>query len=229
MKQGGIKGLWWKLTGAVLFLYTIIGGLLIEVPDVDRLHDAIRNLFYHVPLWFGMTLILLISLVYSIRHLRKPTERFDLIAVECVNVGVVFGILGFITGTIWGSYSWGNISFFLREEPKVLAALAGVLVYLAYLVLRGSINEEQKRGRISAVYNIFAYVMFIVFIMVVPRMVEESLHPGNGGNPGLDVNDSDHTLKLVFYPAVVAYLLIGSWLVDIRVRTRALKNRILEK
>lgn len=214
------------MTAAILFLYTIIAGLLIVVPDVDRLHEAIRNLFYHVPLWFGMVLILLVSLIYSIKYLRKPNPRYDWIAVECVNVGIVFGILGFLTGMIWGSYSWGNVSFFLKQEPKVLAALAGIIVYMAYLVLRGSLNEEQKRGRISAVYNIFAFVMYNVLIMVIPRMIEDSLHPGNGGNPALNIFDSDHTLKLVFYPAVFAYTLIGIWFVNIRIRMRAVRNEM---
>ena len=92
-----------------------------------------------------------------------------------------------------------------------------------YTVLRGSMDDEEKRARVSAVYNIFAFVMFMVFIMVLPRMTD-SLHPGNGGNPGFGGYDLNNTMKLVFYPAVAGWTLLGVWLVNIRVRMRSLMD-----
>lgn len=98
-----------------------------------------------------------------------------------------------------------------------------MLVYLAYLVLRGSIDEDQKRGRISAVYNIFAYPIMIALLFVLPRMTD-SLHPGNGGNPGFSSYDLDSRLRVVFYPAVLGWILIGVWIMQIRVRIKKIAN-----
>jgi heme exporter protein C len=92
-----------------------------------------------------------------------------------------------------------------------------MLTYLAYLVLRGSLDDEQKRARLSAVYNIFAYVMMIVLIMILPRMTD-SLHPGNGGNPAFGKYDMDNMMRLIFYPAVIGWTLLGAWLVNLQVR-----------
>jgi heme exporter protein C len=65
----------------------------------------------------------------------------------------------------------------------------------------------------------------LVFIMVLPRLTD-SLHPGNGGNPGFNSYDLDNDLRKVFYPAVIGWSLLAVWITEIRVRIKrlALKN-----
>ena len=221
-----MKRNWWKILCVVLFLYAVIYGLTIEVPDLNRLHQTIRNLFYHVPLWFGMIFILLISFIYSIRYLSSGKEEHDIVAIESVKVGLLFGILGFITGSFWGNYSWGEISAWLTSEPRSLASMIAMLFYVAYIILRGSLEEMTKRAKISAVYNVFAFVLYLLFIIVVPRLTE-SLHPGAGGNPGFNIYDSDNNLKVVLYPAWMAYMLLALWITNIRVRMRKIELKTL--
>ena len=69
-----IKLKWWKILTIVLVIYTLIAGLLMPVPRLAILHETIRNLYYHVPMWFGMIAILAASVWYSIVYLRT----FDL-------------------------------------------------------------------------------------------------------------------------------------------------------
>ena len=64
--------------GAVLVLYTIIAGLLVDVPKLPILNETIRNLYFHVTMWFGMIFILTGSLVYSIRYLSSNNPIFDI-------------------------------------------------------------------------------------------------------------------------------------------------------
>lgn len=216
---------WWKALCFVLFMYSVIYGLLIDIPDLERLHQALRNLFFHVPLWFSMIFILLLSLIYSIRYLRNGRAIDDLKARESVHVGLLFGILGFATGTVWGNYSWGDASAWLINEPRSLAAMIAMLFYFAYFILRGSIEEESKRGKVAAVYNIFSYVMYISFVIVIPRMVQ-SLHPGVGGNPGFNVYDTDNNLKLVLYPAWLSFMMLAYWFFTIRVRMKKIEEQL---
>lgn len=211
---------WWKWLSVILVMYSLIAGLLIDVPKLPILHETIRNLFYHVTQWFGMMLILTASLVYSIRHLMKGDMRSDRIASESINVALFMGVLGMATGALWGKFTWNA---WWPNDPKMNGVAMGMLVYLAYVVLRGSMDEEQRRGRVAAVYNIFAYVMFMVFIMVLPRLTD-SLHPGNGGNPGFGGYDLNDNMRRVFYPAIIGYTLLGAWLIDLRVRLLNLKE-----
>jgi heme exporter protein C len=58
-QKAGIMGIaWWKWFSIVLVLYSLIVGMLIDVPELPILHESIRNLFYHVTQWFGMMIIL---------------------------------------------------------------------------------------------------------------------------------------------------------------------------
>ena len=94
-----------------------------------------------------------------------------------------------------------------------------MLTYLAYIILRGSIEDEHRKAKVAAVYNIFAWVMMILFIMVIPRL-NDSLHPGNGGNPAFGSYDMDNTMRIVFYPAVIGWILIGAWITSIKIRIK---------
>ncbi len=211
---------WWKWLSIILISYSLIVGMLIEVPALPILNESIRNLFYHVTQWFGMMILLTVSLVYSIRHLIKGKMTTDRMAAESVNVALFMGVIGILTGSLWAKFTWGA---WWTNDPKLNGVAMGMLVYLAYIVLRGSMDEEQKRARVAAVYNIFAYVMFMVFIMVLPRLTD-SLHPGNGGNPGFGGYDLNNSMKLVFYPAVIGWTLLGVWLVNLRVRIGQLES-----
>jgi heme exporter protein C len=97
-----------------------------------------------------------------------------------------------------------------------------MLMYMAYLILRGSFDDEQRRSRISAVYNIFAFAVFVPLIFIVPRLTD-SLHPGNGGNPAFGKYDMDNNVRMVFYPAVIGFTLLGVWITELRVRLRRIK------
>jgi len=212
---------WWKVLASVLVLYSLITGFLLDVPHLPILHESIRNLYFHVPMWFTMIVLYLVSVIYSIKHLGSNNELDDLMAVEFVNAGVVFGFLGLVTGMIWANFTWGDP---WPNDPKLNSAAISTLMYLAYLVLRNSMEEEQKRARISAIYNIFAFPVMIVLLFILPRMTD-SLHPGNGGNPGFGAYDLDSRMRLVFYPACLGWILLGVWIATLRFRIRRLENK----
>ncbi len=212
---------WWKALAVILVLYTIIAGLLSDVPRLPILNESIRNLYFHVPMWFAMIIIYLVSVIYSIKYLAGSREKDDLIAVESVNTGIVFGFLGLATGMVWANYTWGAP---WPNDPKLNGSAIATLVYLAYIVLRGSLDEEQKRAKISAIYNVFAFPVMIVLLFILPRLTD-SLHPGNGGNPGFSAYDLDARMRGVFYPAVLGWILVSVWIMTLRYRIRQIENK----
>lgn len=213
---------WWKIFTAILLIYVVYAGLLFDVPRLVILNETIRVLHFHVPMWFGMILILLASAVYAVKYLLNPSVKNDVYSVELANIGVLFGVLGIVTGMIWANYTWGEP---WSNDPKQNASAIGLLIYFAYFVLRGSIEDETTKARISAIYNIFAFAVLIPLLFILPRMTD-SLHPGNGGNPGFNAYDLDNNLKKVFYSAVVAWTLLGFWIASVRIRMRILKQYI---
>jgi heme exporter protein C len=219
MKQG-----WWKIAAVVLLVYTIIGGLLFEVPRLAIVNETIRALYFHVPMWFAMVVLFLLSTVNSVRYLRNPSFKNDCFAVEFANTGLIFGLLGIFTGMIWANYTWGSP---WHGDPKQNGAAIALLVYLAYFVLRGSIENEEQRARLSAVYNIFAFAAMIPLIFIIPRM-QDSMHPGSGGNPGFNMYDLDSKMRMVFYPACIGWILLGGWIATVRIRIRMAEEKINE-
>lgn len=218
-----MKKNWWKIIAIVFVLYTIVAGFLVPVPDLPVLNETIRNLYFHVPMWFSMMTILFVSLWHSIKYLSKSNIQNDLIANQAAQIGMLAGTLGLVTGSVWAKHTW--LAWWVADA-KLNGAAITMLIYLAYFVLRGSIDEEQKRARIAAVYNIFAYVLLIVFLMILPRMTD-SLHPGNGGNPGFGGYDLDNNMKIVFYPAVFGWILLFVWIFTLKVRIEKLKRKKL--
>lgn len=210
---------WWKILGVVLVLYSIIGGLLFPVPQLNILNETIRNLYFHVTMWFSMIFLMLFSMIQSIRYLNGMDRTRDIKAETLASTGMFMGILGLVTGMIWAQFTWGT---FWVNDPKLNGTAVTMLIYLAYFILRNSIENEDSRGRIAAIYNIIAFVMMIVFIGVLPRMTD-SLHPGNGGNPAFGNYDLDSNMRMVFYPAVIGWILIGSWIAQLRYRIKVLE------
>lgn len=205
---------WWKITGVMLVLSTLFTGFLLPVPALPILHETIRNLYFHVPMCMAMLVVFKISIFGSLMYLRTGDQRYDLLSLECVKVGLFFYILGLLSGMLWAKYTWGD---YWSNDPKQNSAAIGALLYSAYLVLRNSIEEEQKRGRIAAIYNIFAFPIMIVLLFVLPRMTD-SLHPGNGGNPAFGKYDLDNGMKLAFYPAMLGWSFLAVWIATIRFR-----------
>jgi heme exporter protein C len=177
-------------------------------------------------MWFVMMLLFTISVVYSIKYLRHQRLRDDIYAVNFAKVGILFGVLGYITGALWASYTWTEYASKTQifTEPKLTGAAIALLVYFAYLVLRGSVTDIDKRARISAVYNIFAYAVLFPTIWILPRLLE-SLHPGKEGNPALNFNDLDGRLRIVWYPAIVGWLLLGIWFTTLKIRMDLIKEK----
>ena len=202
--------------------YAILGGLLFDVPRLHILNETIRNLHFHVTMWFGMVILLTTSMIYAIKYLRKGDIKFDDRSIEFAKVGVLFGVLGIITGALWANFTWGEP---WSGDAKQNAAAITLLIYFAYLVLRNSLQDEQQKARVSAVYNIFAYAAMIPLLFILPRLSPDSLHPGNGGNPGFNFYDLDSKLRIVFYPAIIGWTLIGAWIASLQVRARAVNRK----
>ncbi len=216
---------WWKVLAIILLAYTIVAGLLFEVPRLPILNETIRALYFHVTMWFGMILMLMVAVAYSVKYLRSGNLKDDDVALEFTNAAILFGVLGIVTGMLWAKFTWGD---YWSGDPKQNAAAIGLLMYFAYLILRNSLTDVHQRARIGAVYNIFAFAAFIPLIFILPRLTD-SLHPGNGGNPGFNAYDMDSKLRMVFYPAVIAWTLLGVWLSNLRIRAKRLERKLEDK
>ena len=213
-----LKKNYWKIACMLLLIYTIWAGFMGKVPRQAILNETVRNLYFHVTMWFAMIFLLGTSVYHSIQYLRKSDIKSDVISNSYVETGLVFATLGLVTGSLWAKFTWGD---WWTNDPKLNSVAIGLLIYLAYGLVRSSMPDEQQKARISNVYNIFAFVIFMILIWILPRMTD-SLHPGNGGNPGFSKYDLDSNMRMVFYPAIIGWTILGYWIANLRIRIKKL-------
>ncbi|MEO0626185.1 MAG: cytochrome c biogenesis protein CcsA, partial [Bacteroidota bacterium] len=204
------------------------------------IEETIRNTYFHVALWLAMVILFAAAVVYAIRYLRfqkraengemlpeinglDVRQRADLWSMALTEAGLLLGVLGLITGFLWAKYTWGS---YWSGDIKQYTTMIALLIYSAYFILRVSFSEPEQRGRISAAYNIFAFVLLIPLIYILPRLSGNSLHPGNAGNPAFGSQDLDGTMRMVFYPAVLGWTLLACWMASLRFRISHMETQI---
>ncbi len=169
---------WWKILSFILLFYTFTAGFLGGVPVKPILNETIRNLYFHVAMWFGMMIFFIISVSYSVKYLRYNKLTDDIYAVEFARSRNRFWFFGtchrFSLGKIY-------LGCFLEQRSKTIgsgysaANLPGILRSQKFFD-----GCETNLHGISAVYNVFAFAMLFPTIWIIPRLVE-SLHPGGMG------------------------------------------------
>lgn len=212
----------WKIAVAIWLTIVIIAGFLIRIPLIPILEETARNLFLHVPMWMTMSVCFTIGFVYSIRYLSSNNIEMDHKAAAATQVGIFFGIAGLLTGSLWARFTWG--AWWTFAEPKMNMAALALLIYVGYFMLRGAFDDDIKRARLSAVFNIFAATTIPFLLYILPRQLP-SLHPGADGNPAFSEMTAPE-LRIIFYPAVIGFIGLGIWLYDIAHRSNRLRYNL---
>ena len=142
------------VTSIVLLL--IATGMVFFYAPIEKVMGLVQKVFYfHVATaWVGMVSFGLAAVV-GIIYLIKKDERFDLISVASVEIGLVFTMICLISGSIWARPIWNA---WWTWDPRLTTVTIMELVYFAYLMLRNGIEEPERRARFGAVYAIIGFV-----------------------------------------------------------------------
>ncbi len=192
-------------------------------PSRNILYESIRNLLYHVPMWFSMMLLLGLSMVFAMKYLSSQNLMHDFYSEAFTKVAILNGILGCVTGAVWARVTWQ--SWWPAEDPKLNGVAIGMLMYLAYLILRSSIKDRYQKARISSVYSVLIYPIFIALIAIMPKLSQTSLHPGTGGSVGFNKYDLDNTLRFYFYPAILGWIGLFYYIATLKIRLTLIEKK----
>ena len=241
----------YKVLGVGLVLYALIMGLITELPVMGSLGQSNRNIFYHVPTWFAVIVMMGVSVMSSIRYLRMtdpdfetksttlPLAFIDVKASESAKVGVLFNVLGLVTGMVWSRVTWSahlpanRFDAWWIWDPIQICALVSLLIYLAYFLLRSTFQDEEQKAKISAVYNIFAFVTLIPLYFIIPKMLPGA-HPtaansDAGGGSFVMGGKLGGDFSIIFWPSIVGFILLGYWLYELKMRTAIAEIRLSEE
>jgi len=207
----------------------VVAGFLGEIPQLDILEQSARNLYFHVPMWFTLMGATLVSAYHSVRYLQTGDRMRDLRAREAAWLALLFGLLGIVTGMVWARFTWYvGTGKWWNFDPKQSMAAVLLLIYGAYFVLRDSIKDRDTRGRIAAVYNLFAVTTMPFLLYIIPRQLP-SLHPGGEGSPAFTQTDLAPAMRWVFYPSVLGFLGLFWLLYTQRVRLAWIRDQLRDE
>jgi heme exporter protein C len=180
-----------------------------------------RILFFHVPMAWTSFVAFIAAGVYSVLYLwggRRP--RHDRAALASVEIGLLFGVLATVTGALWARIMWGA---WWNWDPRQTSIIMALLFNGAYLALRDSLEDAEKRSRLAAAYAALGLVVTPFFFFVVPR-ITYSLHPDAVINTRGKVDMEPHML-LVLLAGAAGFTALFFWLLNLRTRLLALADR----
>jgi heme exporter protein C len=150
-----------------------LGLALLWLPEVKD--DPAFPIFYvHVPVALTAYACFGWAAWKALRLLWTGEQRYDLESYTAVHMGVIFGVLTLVTGSIWARFTWGH--WWLWSERQLTLFLILFLFYSAYFMLRYSTEPGPRRARMSAVYALFGVVLIPVSFLAI-RLAEGLIHP----------------------------------------------------
>jgi heme exporter protein C len=159
---------------AAAFLVAGLALALFWAPE-DADQGISQKIFYvHVPVALTAYAAFGWGAWKALRLLWTGGDRYDLESYTAVHMGVIFGVLTLVTGSIWAKISWGQ--WWVWSERQLTLFLILFLFYSAYFMLRYSIDPGPRRARTSAVYALFGVALIPVSFLAI-RLAEDLIHP----------------------------------------------------
>jgi heme exporter protein C len=117
--------------------------------------DVQRIFYFHVAsAWVGF-LAFFVTFLASLVYLARGKRGWDIVAASSVDIGLAFIAATVVTGSLWARPVWGT---YWTWEPRLTISAVQLLIYVAYRMLRRSIDDPERRGRFAAVYGVAAFV-----------------------------------------------------------------------
>ena len=224
----------WKIFLFLLLAFVSIAGIAFpivekpsawyEFPLIPGLEENAKIIFFHVPTAWLLVIAFLMSTIYSFRYLRNKNLDEDAKAYSAAQLGMVFSILATVTGAVWAKFAWGQ---FWSWDPRQTSIFAILLIYGALFALRSSIESEDKRATLSAVYSLIAFVTVPFFIFIMPRIMK-GLHPGSADDsnagPVIDFQ-MNSSMQLIFFLSLIGFTILYFWMWRIGYKAIIIKDK----
>ena len=201
--------------------------LVMLYAPIELTMGRVQKVFYfHVAAsWTGM-LGFLVATVAAIAYLKTNVLRWDTASLAGVEIGMVFIALGIISGSIWARPVWNT---WWTWDPRLTTTLIMELIYSAYLLLRGGVDDPIRRARLSAVYAIVGFTSVpLTFISI---RVFRTIHPVLVGSsdPSLGTFAMSPRMQAAFFGSLAAFTLLFIALYWHRYRLGTAQSLVVQK
>lgn len=225
----------WKSFLFILLCFVSVAGIAFPIvenpvhwyqfPIIPGLEENAKIIFFHVPTAWLTVIAFFMSTYFSFKYLKKKNLDDDAKSYTAAQLGMIFCILATVTGAVWAKFAWGS---YWSWDPRQTSIFALLLIYGAWFALRSSIESEEKRATLSAVYSIIAFVTVPFFIFVMPRIMT-GLHPGSADDPNsgpvVDFKMNSN-MQLIFFLSLIAFTILYFWMWRVGYRSMIIRDKI---
>jgi heme exporter protein C len=169
-----------------------------------------------------------VALLCGVLYLWRGKRMYDVVALASIEVGLIFLTMTIVGGSFWGKPAWNTWWIW---SPRLTLITVAWLVYAAYFMLRGAIEDPHKRARYAAVYAIISFVTIIltylsirIFRDIHPVVVGGTTEAAAGAAEGLqEFSGLDSArMGITLLINVIAFSLLGTAWILVRIRLQNL-------
>src|SRR5512141_77157 len=209
------------ITGLVTLVAIYMAFSFAPTADVLSGGDVQRIFYFHVGIAWIAGLAMFVTFVASILYLARGEQRkHDIVAAASVEIGVTFGVMVLLSGMLWARPVWNT---WWTWDPRLTTTAITEFIYIAYLMLRGAVDDPQRRARYSAVYGIIGFVS--VPITYFSTKWFQTIHPDLGQTPGFGLTAS---MRPPMFIALGAFTLVYIVLMIIRTRVERTADEVAQ-
>jgi len=207
---------------AAVLMPVALGLIFFYVPsDADQGYSQ-RIFYFHVPIALTTYTLFGVSAVNAFRYLMSKDESLDLKSYVPMHLGVIFGTLTLITGSIWAKASWGV--WWYWGSKQLTTFLIIFLFNCAYFMLRFSIEPGERRATFSAVYAVLGVGLIPLSVIGVHvAQTNDLIHPITFNENGANM---DGSMFLTFLVALAAMISLSVTMYLIELRGKRIDDRL---
>ncbi len=225
-KQTGSPSLNWGASLTIIssiFMLIALYMALVWAPEAANLLSpaerfAQRIFYFHVPsAWLGF-LAFIVAAVASALYLITRRERWDVWALASVEVGLAFFTMVIVSGSIWAKPTW---NVWWTWDPRLTISTICLLLYVGYLMLRGAIDNPERRARFAAVYALIAALSVPINWMAIRwwRTIHPAvIAPGNKADEAMGGFGMSQNIQLTLMFCLLAFTIFYITLMYHRIR-----------
>ena len=189
------------LAGIIAILAIIPGlvwGVFFTNPDYKQM-ETVKIIFIHVPAAFLAINIYLMMTITSLIWLVRRHYVSVLAAKSAAIIGLTMTIVTIITGSLWGSSTWGT---YWVWDPRLTSFAILLCFYIGYILLWQAIGSLEKAANITSLFCIIGSV-FALLSRYIVFFIDQGLHQG----PTLSLDQEKNIDNSYYFPLIL--MLIG--------------------
>ena len=211
------------LVGLIAVLAIIIGlvwGVFFTSPDYKQM-ESVKIIFIHVPAAFLAINIYLMMTITSLVWLIRRHYVSALAAKSSAMIGLTMTIVTIITGSLWGSSTWGT---YWVWDPRLTSFAILLCFYIGYILLWQAIGSIEKAANITSLFCIIGSV-FALLSRYIVFFIDQGLHQG----PTLSLDQEKNIDNSYYFPLILTLIGFSSlfiYLVLVRTTTEINKFKL---